>query len=111
MKSPADECEKSLLLDVVEQLRDPEETLRKQARIRRLIFGLGDCGLLVAFILAINDVWHPFSSAFLAAVSGFAIGWGLFLNFARKQWQITRKHINLESIQQRLKEMDTGAAN
>lgn len=106
MKSPAEEDERRLLRDVVEQLRDPEETLRKQARIRRLIFGLGDCGLLFAFIFAINDVLHPFAIAFLAAVSGFAIGWGLFLNFARKQWLITRKHINLESIKVRLKEIE-----
>lgn len=106
MQSPAEKDEKRLLSDVIEQLRDPEETLRKQARIRRWIFGLGDCGLLIAFIFAINDVLHPFASAFLAAVSGFAIGWGLFLNFARKQWLITRRHINVETIKARLKELE-----
>lgn len=107
MKDSEIEFEIKILNNVVEQMSDPEETERKQKLMRRVIYGLGYLGLLVAFILSMNDVTHPFTAAFLAGVSGSVIGFALFLQFAQKQWPITRKYINMESIKKRLEELES----
>lgn len=106
MKDPDPQYEKKVLLHVVEQMDDPEETMRKQNLVRRTIFALGYAGLLAAFIMALNEVVHPFASAFLAGAAGCAIGLGIFLQFARNQWPITRKHINMDSVRERLDELE-----
>ena len=99
--------EKKILLDVVDQMRDPEATERKQATLRRTIFFVGGAGLLAAFFLAINELAHPVVIAFLAAMGGSAIGFGLFLDFAQKQWPVTRKHIDMTSVRKRLDELQS----
>ena len=107
MSSQTPEFEKKILRDVLEQLKDPAETSRKRALARQVIFGVGSFGLVVSFFLAINAISHPLLAAFLAAGSGCVIGFGLYLDFAHKQWPITREHINLESVKKRLKELET----
>ena len=97
--------EKKILLDVVDQMKDPEATNRKQAILRRATFGVGAAGLLVAFFLAINELAAPMVIAFLAAMGGSATGFGLFLDFAQKQWPVTRKHIDMNSVRRRLDEL------
>ena len=106
MNNPDPRYEKRILLDVVDQMRDPESTLRKESKLRRVILGVGSAGLLIAFFLAFNDLAHPFVSAFLAGAAGCLAGLGLFLEFAQKQWPITRKHIDMESVRARLKELE-----
>lgn len=98
--------EKKTLLDVVEQMKHPDETARKQSWVRRTFFVFGYLGLLAAFIMALNEFSHPFASAFLAAVAGCAIGLAIFLQFAHKQWPVTRKHINMESVKRRIDELE-----
>ena len=111
MKTATREYEKKILSDVLRQSRNAEKTLRQQNVIRRLLFILGYSGLLFAFVFALNEVWHPFTTAFLAAVSGCAIGLALFLNFAYRQWQITRNHVDLASIEKRLAELELQETN
>lgn len=106
MKKPDPEFEKKILRDVVEQMRDTDATERKQSTLRRVIFGLGYAGLLIAFFVAINSLVPAFTSAFIAAVSGSAIGFALFLRFASKQWPITRQHIDMDSVRRRLDELE-----
>ena len=98
--------EKKILSDVVAQMKDVDATIRKQATLRRTILGLGATGLTVAFFLAINELTHPFGIAVLAFMSGFSMGFGLLLDFLQKQWPITREHINMESVQKRLNELE-----
>ena len=98
--------ERKTLLDVVEQMKDPDETARKQNRVRRALSAFGYLGLLAAFIMALNDAAHPFASAFLAGLAGCATGLAIFLQFAHKQWPVTRKHINMESVKKRLDELE-----
>ncbi len=99
--------EKKLLLDVVEQMSDPEKTMGKQRVMCRTLYAIGYIGLLLAFILALNEVVHPFTSAFLAAIAGCTLGFAVFLQSARKQWPVTRKHIDMESVRKRLNELET----
>ena len=106
MKNPDPLYEKRMLLDVVDQMRDPELTLRKESRLRRVILGVGSVGLVVAFFLAFNDLTHPFVATFLAGAAGCLAGLGLFLEFAQKQWPITRKHIDMDSVRARLKALE-----
>jgi hypothetical protein len=98
--------EKKILLDVVAQMKDVDATVRQQAILRRTILGLGATGLTVAFFLAINELTHPFGIAVLAFMSGFSMGFGLLLDFLQKQWPITRVHINMESVLERLRTLE-----
>jgi len=107
MKEPDPHYEKRILRDVVEQMRDPEQTGRRQETLRRVIVGAGSAGLIAAFVLALNQVTHPFVSALLAAAAGAAAGFGLFLDFAHKQWPVTRRHIDMESVRRRLEELES----
>ena len=108
MKEPDPQLEKKILLTVVEQMSDLESTARKQDTLRKGLLGGGSTVLLVAFILAIGGVVHAFTSAFLAAMAGCAIGFGAFLEFAHKQWPVTRKHLDMESVRRRLNELNGG---
>ncbi|MGR9073987.1 MAG: hypothetical protein ACU833_13070 [Gammaproteobacteria bacterium] len=107
MNEPETAYEKKILLDVVEQMNDPDATERKQAILRKTLTGLGSVGLLSAFFMAINELAHPFVCAFLSAMAGVAVGFELFLEFARKQWPITRRHIDLDSVRNRLEELES----
>ena len=106
MKDPDLQYEEKTLLDVVEQMQDPDDTARKQNWVRRVFFVVGYLGLLAAFIMALNELMHPFTSAFLAGVAGCAIGFAIFLQFSHRQWPITRKHINMESVRKRIDELE-----
>jgi uncharacterized membrane protein len=106
MTAPDPQYEKKVLSDVVNQMADPVVTMEKQKRMKKAIFGVGTIGLVVAFILAMNELVHAFASAFLAAAAGIAIGFALFLEFAHKQWPITRNHIDMDSVQNRLDELE-----
>jgi hypothetical protein len=106
MKAPDTQYERKLLLDVVEQMENPDETLRKQLVMRRVIYGVGSIGLLVVFMFAMNDILDPFLAAFGAAMAGAFIGFALMLDFLRKQWPVTRQHVNLESVKNRLRELE-----
>lgn len=105
MSDPDPKYERKVLLDVVEQMEDPDKTTRRQRVVLRAISAIGYLGVLVAFILAQEETVHPFASAFLAASSGCALGFAVFLRFAQKQWPVTRKHIDMESVKKRLDEL------
>lgn len=107
MNDPDPRYERKVLRDVVRQMRDAEETGRKQTQLRRIILGAGYAGLLAAFFFSLNDLVHPFTSAFLAAFAGCALGFAVFLQFAHKQWPVTRRHIDMESIRRRLDELES----
>jgi len=106
MTTPDPSYECRILRDVVEQMADPEATERKQASAQRLILGLGCAGLAAAYFLALNSLTHPLASGLVAAGAGCAVGFSQFLSFARKQWPVTRRHINMESVRRRLEELD-----
>jgi Na+/proline symporter len=106
MKELDPDYEKKILLDVVKQMKNPEDTERSQSLIRRTIFAISYIGLLAAFIMALNKMGHPFISALLAAASGCATGFAIFMQFAQKQWPVTRKYINMERVQKRLDEFE-----
>ena len=91
---------------VVEQMENPDETLRKQRVLRRVIYGLGSTGLLVVFLFAMNGKLHPFTAALAAGMAGAFIGFALMLDFLRKQWPVTRQHVNLDSVKRRLQDLD-----
>ena len=105
MREPDPAFEKKVLLEVVEQMKDIDATARKQATLRRAVLSLGSAGLVVAFFLAINNLVHPVIVAFVAGFSGCAVGFGLYLEFAPKQWPVTRKYIDMNSIRKRLDEL------
>jgi len=96
--------EKKVLLEVVKQMKDPEETARKQNSMRAVLLTSGSVGLLAAFMMALNQATHPFVSAFLAAAAGCAIGLATFLHFVQKQWPITRKYVDMDRVRKRLDE-------
>ena len=98
--------EKKVLRDVVEQFDNPTETLRKQSAMRRLIMGLGTVGLFLGFFVGINELLHPFVVGIICAVSGVSVGFGVFLQFAQKQWPVTKRHVNLQSVRERLRELE-----
>jgi len=98
--------EKKLLRDVVEQLKNPDETAKKGRRLQRTIALLGNLGLLAAFVLALTESLPSFASALLAGASGCAIGFAIFLQSAHRQWPVTRKHIDIASVRRRLEELE-----
>jgi ribulose 1,5-bisphosphate synthetase/thiazole synthase len=106
MKNTDPTFERKVLLDVVEQLKDPDQTMRKQTRLKRAIYGAGSLGLVIAFILAMNDLAHIIVTTFIAGMAGSAVGFALFLDFAQKQWPVTMKHIDMGSVEARLDELD-----
>ena len=107
MQNPDPVFERKVLLDVVEQMKNPEETLLRQLRLKRVILGLGTTGLVVAFFLAINGLGHIIAVTFIAAFAGCVAGFGLFLESVQKQWPVTARHIDMESVQKRLDELET----
>lgn len=100
--------EKKILLEVVRQMKDVERTARQQATMKRVILGLGAAGLTAAFVLALYPAVHPVSVAFVAGAGGIAAGFGLYLDFAHRQWPITRRHIDMDSVRRRLDELESG---
>jgi len=107
MQNPDPAFERKVLLDVVEQMKDPESTLHRQLRLKRVILGLGSTSLVVAFFLAINGLAHIIAVTIIAAFGGCAAGFGLFLESVQKQWPVTARHIDMESVQKRLDELET----
>ena len=105
METPKAEYEKKILTDVLEQAKNSDTTMRSQINIRRVIFGISYRGLIISFFLSLNELSHPFTSAFIAAVAGVGIGFGILLKFIHKQWPITKRHIDLESVENRLNEL------
>ncbi|HSF02709.1 MAG TPA: hypothetical protein VLA62_06850 [Solirubrobacterales bacterium] len=105
MSEPDPAFEKKVLRDVAEQMRDPAETQRQQGVLRKAVAGGGMAGLVAAFFLAINELGHPFLAAFLAAAAGCATGFGLLLGLVHRQWPVTRRHIDMESVRRRLQEL------
>jgi len=98
--------EKRILRDVVEQMQDVDKTLRMQTRMRWIVLITGMAGMVLAFFLTLNKLIHPFPIVCLAGLSGVAIGFGVFLDFAHKQWPVTRRHIDMDSVRQRLQELE-----
>lgn len=107
MRAPDPRFEKRILLDVLEQMKDPELTARKHEKLAKVVLGAGSTGLVVAFVLALNGIAHPFVAALLAAAAGCATGFGLYLVFTRKQWPITSRYIDLEGVRRRLGEIES----
>ena len=107
METPKPEYEKKILRDVLEQVKNPDDTMGPQIKIRKVIFGMSYTALIISFFLAQNELSHPFTSAFLAAIAGLGIGIGVLLKFIHKQWPITKRHIDLESVEKRLNELET----
>lgn len=97
--------EQRILRDLVEQMRDVDKTMRSRTRMRRALIGTGLASMLVALFLTLFDRVHPFPLVCLAGLSGCAIGFGIFLDFAHKQWPITRRHIDMDSVHRRLEEL------
>lgn len=108
MAEPDAAYERKVLRDVVQQMKDVERTAREQTRMKRVILGLASAGLLAAFVAAINQLVHPVAVAFLAGMAGIAAGFGLYLEFAHKQWPVTRRHIDMASVRRRLDELEPG---
>lgn len=107
MKKTDPAFERKVLQDVIEQLKEPDQTMRKQIRLKRVIYGVGSIGLMIAFILAINDLTHAIIITFIAGMAGSAVGFATFLDFAQKQWPVTLKHIDLDSVKARLDQLET----
>lgn len=105
MNKPDPAFEKKVLLDVVEQMKDPEATLRREVARRKTILAAGGAGVVIAFFLAINSLVHPFFVALVAAAAGCVAGFAIFLEFAQKQWPITRKYVDLDGVRRRLEEL------
>ena len=106
MTNPDRAYEKKVLLDVVKQMEDPELTGRKQATLKRAIVGVGWIILFGGFFLGLNDLAHSVVVTFVAGIGGAAVGFGLYLDFAQKQWPVTVKHINMESVRNRINELE-----
>lgn len=107
MQTPDPEFEKKVLRDVVRQMKNPEDTLRRQGRLKRVILGFGTAILVVAFFLAINGLAHIIAVTGIAAFGGCVAGFGLLLESVQKQWPVTARHIDMESVQKRLDELET----
>ena len=107
MNAPDHRFEKKVLLDVIEQMKDPEATWRKQLQIKRVILGTGYVGLITVLFFALHGITHPFTSALLAAAAGCAIGLGSFMEFSINQWPVTRKHIDMDSVRRRIDELES----
>jgi len=99
------EYERKVLRDVQKQLENPEETARQQAKLRKLIHGIGSAGIFIAFLMAFGGYGHPILMVFIGAFSGSLVGWGLFVGFAARQWPVTQTHIDADSIRTRLNEL------
>ena len=106
METPKADYEKKVLRDVLEQVKKPDDTMRSQVKIRKVIFGVSYTALIISFFLSLNELSHSFTSAFLAAVAGVGIGFGILLKFIHKQWPITKRHIDLESVENHLNELE-----
>jgi hypothetical protein len=107
MTEPDPIFEKKVLLDVVKQMQDVEATERQQATMKKAALGLGSAGLTVAFIIAFHPLGHPVAVAAVAGMAGAVAGFGLFLDFSHRQWPITRRYIDMDSVRARLAELET----
>ena len=101
------EAEKKALREIIEQIEDPGETLRKQTKLQRIVFGLGYTGLLLGFIVAWHETVSPVVSSLMIALSGAAIGMGVFLKWSGGMWPTTAKYVDLERVKQRLEQLQT----
>ena len=105
--SPANtESERKALREIVGQLENPDETLEKQKRMQRVILGIGYVGLLIGFILAWHQTVSPVSSSLIIAISGAAVGLGVFLRWLGKMWPYTARYVDLDRVRQRLEELE-----
>lgn len=110
MDQPDPALERKILQDLVDQMEDPQATLRKQGVLRRALLSASAVGATAVFLLALNDLTHPLVTALAAALLGTLAGFAVFLEFARKQWPVTTRYIDMESVRRRLAELDRQAA-
>ncbi len=99
--------ERKILLQVTKQLGDPAKTLRNQNILKWALYLGGGIGLILAYVLATRELVTPIVILFIAGVSGSAIGIGTYMSYVLKQWPITIKHIDTDSLNSRLNELET----
>ena len=98
--------EKKILRDLIEQAQDVDRTVRAQTRMRRTLLGTGLVSMAIALVLTLYEHVHPFPIVCLAGLSGCAIGFGILLGAAHKQWPVTRRHLDMDSVRRRLAELE-----
>ena len=101
------EAEKKALREIIEQIENPGETLQKQKKLQRIVFGAGYTGLLIGFIIAWHEMTGPVISSLIIAFSGAAIGMGVFLKWSAGMWPVTAKYVDIERVKQRLEQLET----
>jgi len=106
MSSDRTEAERKALREIVEQLENPAKTLQKQKLLQRTVLGIGYVGLLVGFILTWHQMVNPVASSLVVAISGAAVGMGVFMKWSGSMWPITVKYIDLERVKKRLEELE-----
>ena len=99
--------ERKVLLDVVEQLRDPDKTMKKQTGIKKVFQAIGTTGFVVAVYIALEDLTYDVVPTLIAVMSGFFVGIAMFLNSLQKQWPVTVDYVDMQRVEARLQELDS----
>jgi hypothetical protein len=107
MKKMNPEFERKVLLDVVKQIQNPDETMKKQTGIRKMLKAVGTAGFIIAVFVALEDLTFDMVPTFIAALSGCSIGIAFLLDLMQKQWPVTVDHVDMHSVQTRLQELES----
>ncbi len=100
--------EARILRDVLRQTEEPDLAVAQQGRVKRMVYGAGNLGLLAALLLAIGDYGPAWAAVLLGGAAGIGIGVALMHEQVLKQWPVTARYVDRERVRARLEALDAG---
>jgi hypothetical protein len=88
-------------------LENDQQELKKRTMKRMAIYAVTWLALVSAFVLVIDREPIVIVAVSMAFFAGIFAGFAFFSGTAADQWPIVKPHINSESINERLKQLET----
>lgn len=99
--------ELKILKGLDRQLTDAEQEAKKQTVKRTAIYAVAWFALVGAFMLVMKGELLGIIAVAVASFAGILAGIAIYSGIAANQWPIVRPHINKESIEARVKQLET----
>jgi hypothetical protein len=99
--------EKKLLLQALSLLRGQETELRSQKLLALALNVIGGVMLLAAYLLTVRSVIDERIGILLAAIGGNFVAVAAYMGVCMRQWPVLKPHLRIETIEERLREMET----
>ncbi|MBT1451920.1 hypothetical protein KJ365_13590 [Glaciecola sp. XM2] len=94
------------LKSILSSIENPEKHALKLKRKSLLLTGMSWLAIVIVFFLHFLGFTGLYLLA-IAAFSGIAYGFVIYLDSARKQWQFISPHIDIESVKKEVSSEET----